>query len=95
MSTPEVGNTTHSPQYGGKFYFPLLQDPKASQPVTRILETLCQVGLKWPVHDLVLVIPTHPFVKVACNSSPCSKHEGTTLNVGEGVGECYTSEICD
>ena len=41
---------------------------------------------KWPVHDLVLVIPPPPLIKVASNTRPYSKLGGTTLNGrGEGV----------
>ena len=40
--------------------------------------------LKWPVHDLVLVIPPPPLFKVASNTRPCSKLGGTTLNGGRG-----------
>ena len=36
--------------------------------------------LKWPVHDLVLVTPPPPLIKVASNTRPCSKLGGTTLN---------------
>ena len=36
--------------------------------------------LKWPVHDLVLVIPLPPLMKVASNTRPYSKLGGTTLN---------------
>ena len=35
---------------------------------------------KWPVHDLVLVIPLLPLIKVASNTRPYSKLGGTTLN---------------
>ena len=39
--------------------------------------------LDWPVYDLVLVIPPPPLIKVASNTRPCSKLEGTTLNGGK------------
>ena len=35
---------------------------------------------KWPVHELVLVIPPPPLIKVASNTRPYSKLGGTTLN---------------
>ena len=35
---------------------------------------------KWPVHDLVLVIPPPPLIKVASNTRPYSKLGGTTWN---------------
>ena len=40
--------------------------------------------LKWPVHDLVLVNPPPPLVKVASNTRPCSKLGRTTLNGRKG-----------
>ena len=40
--------------------------------------------LKWLVHDLVLVTPPPPLIKVASNTRPCSKLGGTTLNGGRG-----------
>ena len=42
---------------------------------------------KWPVHDLVLVIPPPPLIKVASNTRPCSKLGGTTLNGMEEGGQ--------
>ena len=60
------------------------------QPVAKILETLYLIlWLKWPVHDLVLVIHPPPPVKVASNARPCSEPGGTTMNGGEGGGECF------
>ena len=50
---------------------------------------------KWPVHDLVLVIPPPPLIKVASNTRPCSKLGGTTLNWREEGGEHYVSQTCD
>ena len=38
-----------------------------------------------PVHDLVLVIPSPPLIKVASNTRPCSKPGGPTVN-GRGKG---------
>jgi len=49
--------------------------------------------IKWPLHDLVLVIPPPPLVKVASNTRPCPKLGGTILNGGEGGGECYISHL--
>ena len=46
---------------------------------------------KWPVHDLVLVIPPPPLIKVASNTRPCSKLGGTTLNGREEGGQYYIS----
>ena len=45
--------------------------------------------LRWPVHDLVLVISPPSLVKVASNTRPCLKLGGITLNGGEGGVECY------
>ena len=45
VSTPEVGNATHSPQYGSKFYFPLLQDHKASTSCKNTWNTVPYLGL--------------------------------------------------
>ena len=50
---------------------------------------------KWPVHDLVLVIPLHPLSLVASNTRPCSKLGGTTLNGREEGGQYYISQTCD
>ena len=47
---------------------------------------------KWPVHDLVLVIPPPPLIKVASNTRPCSKLGGTTLNGREEGGQYYISQ---
>ena len=43
---------------------------------------------KWPVHDLMLVMPLPPLIKVASNTRPCSKLGGTTLN-GREEGDQY------
>ena len=50
---------------------------------------------KWSVHDLVLVIPPPPLIKVASNTRPCSKLGGTTLNGREEGGQYYISQTCD
>ena len=60
---------------------------------TRCKSTLrhCTVfWLKWPVHDLVLVIPPPLLIKVASNTRPYSKLRGTTLNGGEEGRQYYT-----
>ena len=49
---------------------------------------------KWLVHDLVLVIPPPPLIKVASNTRPCSKLGGTTLNGREEGGQYYISHTC-
>ena len=46
---------------------------------------------KWPVHDLVLVIPPPSLIKVASNRRPYSKLGGTTLNGREEGGQYYIS----
>ena len=46
---------------------------------------------KWPVHDLVLVIPPPSLIKVASNRRPYSKLGGTTLNGREERGQYYIS----
>ena len=50
---------------------------------------------KWPVHDLVLVIPAPPLIKVASNRRPYSKLGGTTLNGREEGGQYYISQTRD
>ena len=50
---------------------------------------------KWPVHDLVLVIPPPPLIKVASNTRPYSKRGGTTLNWREEGGQYYILQTCD
>ena len=50
---------------------------------------------KWPIHDLVLVIPPPPLINVASNTKPYSKLGATTLNGREEGGQCYISETCD
>ena len=50
---------------------------------------------KWPVHDLVLVIPPPPLIKVASNTKPYSKLGGTTLNGREEGSQHYISQTCD
>ena len=50
---------------------------------------------KWPVHDLVLVIPPPSLIKVASNRRPYSKLGGTTLNGREEGSQCYISQNCD
>ena len=50
---------------------------------------------KWPVHDLVLVIPPPPLIKVASNTRPYSKLGGTTLNGREEGGQYYILQTCD
>ena len=50
---------------------------------------------KWPVHDLVLVIPPPPLIKVASKTRPYSKLGGTTLNGREEGGPYYISQTCD
>ena len=51
--------------------------------------------LKWPVHDLVLVIPPPPVIKVARNKRPCSKLGGAILNGREEGGRFCISQTCD
>ena len=51
--------------------------------------------LKWPVHDLVLVNPPPPLIKVASNTRPCSKLGGTTLNGREEGVQYFISQTCD
>ena len=49
---------------------------------------------KWPVHDLVLVIPPPLLITVVSNTRPYPKRGGTTLNErGEG-GQYYISQTC-
>ena len=50
------------------------------------------VWRKWPVHDLVLVIPPPPLIKVASNTRPYSKLGGTTSNGREEGGQYYISQ---
>ena len=50
---------------------------------------------KWPVHDLVLVIPPPPLIKVASNTRPYSKLGGTTLNGREEGVQYYILPTCD
>ena len=50
---------------------------------------------KWPVHDLVLVIPPPPLIKVASNARPYSKLGGTTLNGREEGGQYYILQTCE
>ena len=50
---------------------------------------------KWPVHDLVLLIPPPPLIKVASNTRPYSKLRGTTLNGREEGGQYYMLQTCD
>ena len=50
---------------------------------------------KWPVHDLVLVIPPPPLIKVASNTRPYSKLGGTTLNGREEGGQYFISQTCN
>ena len=40
--------------------------------------------LKWPVHELVLLIPPPPLIKVASNIRPCSKRREP-----KGDDKCY------
>ena len=49
---------------------------------------------KWPVHDLVLVIPPPLLIKVASNTRPYSKLGRKTLN-GRERGQYYISKTCD
>ena len=50
---------------------------------------------KWPVHDLVPVIPPSPLIKVVSNTRPYSKLGGSTLNGREEGGQYYISQTCD
>ena len=50
---------------------------------------------KWPVHDLLLVIPPPPLIKVASNTRPYSKRGGTTLNGREEGGQYYILQTFD
>ena len=50
---------------------------------------------KWPVHDLVLVIPPSSLIKVASNTRPYSKLGGTTLNGREQGRQYYISHTRD
>ena len=51
--------------------------------------------LKWPVHNLVLVISPSLNIKVVGNTRPCSKLGGTTLNGEEEGGEYYVAQKWD
>ena len=48
--------------------------------------------LQWPGHDLVLVNPPPPLIKLA---RPFSKLKGTTLNGEKEVGEYFLLQKCD
>ena len=50
---------------------------------------------KWPVHDLVLVIPPPSLIKVASNRRPYSKLGGTTLDGRKEGGQYYISQTFD
>ena len=66
------------------------------QPVAKVVETLYTVFWhKWPVNDLVLVIPPPYLIKVASNTRPYSKLGGTALNGREEGGQYYISQTCD
>ena len=65
------------------------------QPVAKVLEILYLFWHKWPVHDLVLVIPPPPLIKVVSNTRPYSKLGGTTLNGREEGGQFYILQTCD
>ena len=65
------------------------------QPVQKYLRQCTVFWHKWPVHDLVLVIPPPPLIKVASNTRPYSKLGGTTLNGREEGGQYYISQTCD
>ena len=68
---------------------------KLLQPVAKVLETLYRTLVQVALHDLVLMIPPPPLVKVASNTRSCSKLEGTTLSGREEGGECCISQTCD
>ena len=51
--------------------------------------------LKWPVHDLVLVIPPPPVIKVFRNTRSCSKLGGAISNGREEGGRYCISQTCD
>ena len=68
---------------------------KLLQPVAKVLETLYRTLVQVALHDLVLMIPPPPLVKVASNTRSCSKLGGTTLSGREEGGECYISQTCD
>ena len=60
-----------------------LADPSRVQSYNQFQKYLrhCTVFWhKWPVHDLVLVIPPPPLIKIANNTRPYSKLGGKTLN---------------
>ena len=50
---------------------------------------------RWPVLDLVLVVPPPPLIKVSSNTRPCSKLGGIILNGREEGGQYYISQTCD
>ena len=73
-----------------KFGAHFLSQCKVLQPVAKLLMRLCTIFWhKQPVHDLVLVIPPPPLIKVASNTRLCSKRGGTTLNGREEGGQYY------
>ena len=66
------------------------------QPVAKVVETLYTVFWhKWPVHDLVLVIPPPSLIKVASSTRPYSKLGGTALSGREEGGQYNISQTCD
>ena len=71
------------------------QDKQSYNQLQKYLRHCTVFWRKWPVHDLVLVIPPPPLIKVASNTRPYSKLGGTTLNGREEGGQYYILQTCD
>ena len=75
---------------------PFSDGPQCYNQLQKYLRHCTVFWHRWPVHDLVLVIPPPPpLIKVASNTRPYSKPGGRTFNGREEGGQYYISQTCD
>ena len=64
------------------------------QPVAKVLETLYCIWLKWPIDDLLLLIPPPPFIKVSSITKSCSELWGKNFEwTGGGRSVLYLTDL--
>ena len=75
--------------------YPLTHPAPSYNQLQKYLRHCTVFWHKWPVHDLVLVFPLPPLIKVVSNTRPYSKLGGTTLNGREEGVQYYILPTCD
>ena len=77
VSTGEVGNATHSPQYGSKFYFPLLQASTSCKNTWNTLPYLGLNGLSMILCLWSLLIPLSKLLAIQAHVQNMKEQDAT------------------